>query len=125
MEELEAIQKLAAGFCGAESETELEQLAGFCSAEAAAWKRRLRENVSAADCGEVFVCAAALCGAADYLTAQNGVGKAASFSVGTVSIQGRSASDTQKAAQALRQLAEQLMRPFAVPQEFSFRSVRG
>lgn len=125
MEKIETVQQLAAGFCGAESEAELEQLTGFCEAELASWERRLRENLTPDDCWEVFSCAVALCGAADYLTAQNSAAPAVSFSAGSVSVQGRSAADAQQSVQALRQLAERLMRPFAVSQKFSFRSVRG
>lgn len=117
--------ELAKQFCGAESAEDAVLLEQFCAAEAERWRNRLRDGVTEADCGAAFSCAVALCAAADCLTARNGTEAAPSFTAGAVSVQGRSAAETEQAVHALRQLAEQLMCRYAALSDFSVRSVRG
>lgn len=49
----------------------------------------------------------------------------ASFKAGDVSVESRNGADGAALAEALRQTAERLMAPYAVPADVVFRRVRG
>ncbi len=102
-EQILALALAAAG--GAADQTLLESL---CLAAERAWLDRLREGLTAADCGEALPCAAAFTAAAD-LAAGEGV---ASFSAGDVSVSLESGGDRTRRAERLRQAAEWLMEPY-------------
>nr|WP_325182226.1 hypothetical protein [uncultured Oscillibacter sp.] len=102
----ERILELALAASGG-GEAERALLEPLCAAAEAAWLGRLREGVTAADCGEALPCAAALTAAAD-LAAAGGV---ASFSAGDISVN-LGGGDRAGRAACLRQAAEGLMEPF-------------
>lgn len=104
----ERILELAAAAAGA-GETERLLLDPLCAAAEAMWLGRLREDVTAEDCGEALVCAAAFTAAADLAGGGGGV---ASFSAGDVSVKVGDSGERLKAAQSLRQSAERLMEPY-------------
>ena len=47
------------------------------------------------------------------------------FTAGSVSVRIRGAAESCALAESLRRTAERLMAPFAVPDDFCFRGVRG
>lgn len=96
---------LAAAGAGEESRVLLEPL---CAAAESAWRSRLREDVTAEDCGEALPCAAAFTAAADLAAGNGGV---ASFSAGEVSVRLQNGGMHAR-AEGLRQAAERLMEPF-------------
>ena len=118
----ERILALAAEITGGDGEDPL--LTALCAAAETAWRGRLRPSVTAEDCGEAFLCAAAFTAAADYLLSRAG-GDAASFTVGAVSVKTREGGSGADLAEALRQAAERIMAPYGEPEGFSFRGVRG
>lgn len=98
---------LAAAGGGEADKTLLEPL---CAAAEDAWLGRLRDDVTAEDCGEALACAAAFTAAADLAAgAGNGV---ASFSAGDISVKTQEGGERRRAAESLRQAAERLMEPF-------------
>lgn len=111
----ETILTMARSLCGAEEDDAL--LEALCSAAETAWNARLRAGVTAGDCGEAFLCAAAMTAAADY---EAGRGDVESFTAGELSIKQRSGG-----GEALRQAAERLMEPYVSVRGFAFRGVRG
>ena len=82
------------------------------------WEKRLRPGMTTEDCGKAFPCAVAFTAAADLAAARGGEG-VSGFTAGSVSVRIRGA------AESLRRTAERLMAPFAVPDDFCFRGVRG
>lgn len=92
-------------------EAERTLLEPLCAAAEAMWLGRLREDVTAADCGEALLCAAAFTAAAD-LTAGGGGGGIASFSAGDVSVKTRDGGERLRTAENLRRAAERLMEPY-------------
>ena len=102
----ERILELALALGGGEDRALLEPL---CAAAERAWLARLREGVTAEDCGEALPCAAAFTAAADLAAAEGG---AASFSAGDLSVNLGGGQDRARRAEALRQTAERLMEPF-------------
>ena len=100
----ERILELALALGGGEDRALLSPL---CAAAERAWLARLREGVTAEDCGEALPCAAAFTAAAD-LAAAGGV---ASFSAGDISVN-LGGGDRAGRAACLRQAAEGLMEPF-------------
>ena len=117
----ETILALAKAITGEEDTALLEPL---CAAAERRWLGRLRPGVTAEDCGEALPCAAAMTAAAD-LAAARGSGAVSGFTAGDVSVQTRGAAESRDQAQALRGTAEGLMAPFALPDDFCFRGVRG
>lgn len=111
----ETILTMARNLCGAEEDDTL--LEALCSAAEMVWNARLRAGVTAGDCGEAFLCAAAMTAAADY---EAGRGEVESFTAGELSVKRRSGG-----SEALRQAAERLMEPYVSVQGFAFRGVRG
>ena len=119
----ETILTLAKVLSGA-GEDEEPRLEALCQAAERQWERRLRPGVTAEDCGEAFPCAAAFTAAADLAAARGGEG-VSGFTAGSVSVRIRGAAESCALAESLRRTAERLMAPFAVPDDFCFRGVRG
>ena len=119
----ETILTLAKVLSGA-GEDEEPLLEALCQAAEQQWERRLRPGVTAEDCGEAFPCAAAFTAAADLAAARGGDG-VSGFTAGSVSVRIRSAAESCALAESLRRTAERLMAPFAAPEDFCFRGVRG
>lgn len=103
----ERILELALAAAGEGAERAL--LEPLCAAAERAWLVRLREGVSAEDCGEALPCAAAFTAAADLAA---GSGGAVSFSAGDISVSLGNGGDRARRAEGLRQAAERLMEPF-------------
>ena len=119
----ETVLTLARELSGAgEAEEALLEL--LCQAAEQRWNKRLRPGVTAEDCGEAFPCAAAFTAAADLAAARGGDG-VAGCTAGSVSVRIRSAAESCALAESLRRTAERLMAPFAAPEDFCFRGVRG
>lgn len=119
----ETVLTLARELSGAgEAEEALLEL--LCQAAEQRWNKRLRPGVTAENCGEVFPCAAAFTAAADLAAARGGDG-VSGFTAGSVSVRIRSAAESCALAESLRRTAERLMAPFAAPEDFCFRGVRG
>lgn len=119
----ETILELARTVSGA-SETETALLEALCQAAEAAWTGRLRADVTVEACGTAYSCAVAFTAAADLVTGRSG-DDVATFKAGDVSVERRDGNDGAALAAALRQTAERLMAPYAVPADFAFRRVRG
>ncbi len=111
----ERILKLALAAAGEGADRTL--LEPLCAAAERAWLARLREGVTAEDCGEALPCAAA------FLAA--GEGGAASFSAGELSVNLGSGADRARRAERLRQAAERLMEPFVRAEGLWARGVEG
>ena len=73
---------------------------------------------------QAFPCAVAFTAAADLAAARGGEG-VSGFTAGSVSVRIRGAAESCALAESLRRTAERLMAPFAVPDDFCFRGVRG
>ena len=112
---------LAAQLCGGAEEDEV--LKALCAAAEAMWESRLDAGISKESCGGTLRCAAAFTAAADYLG--KACGGAESFTVGEVTVKGMTGTDVKAMAEALRQTAERLMRPFAAAGDFCFKGVQG
>lgn len=115
--------ELAKAVSGA-GEAEQELLELLCAAAEQAWTARLRDGVTAEDCGAAFPCAAAFTAAADLAASQSAGGAVSSFTAGEISVTTRESNGGGGSA-ALRQTAERLMAPYAKPGDFSFKGVRG
>ena len=113
-----------AGEVSAAKETEQELLAALCGAARQRWEQRLRQDVTPEDCGAAFRCAVAYTAAADLAEGRSGSAVSA-FTAGSISIQERNAAERKGGAASLRQAAERLMAPYAQPDDFSFKGVRG
>ena len=96
----------------------------LCQAAEQQWEKRLRPGMTTEDCGEAFPCAVAFTAAADLAAARGGEG-VSGFTAGSVSVRIRGAAESCALAESLRRTAERLMAPFAVPDDFCFRGVRG
>lgn len=106
---------------GSDEEAFLQTL---CAAWVQEWKNRLREDVTADDCQEALVCAAALCAAAG-LTAGRSGDPVSGFTAGAVSVSCRGGTEAADAAGVLTGQAERLMAPWTTAADFSFRGVPG
>ena len=119
----ETVLTLARELSGAgEAEEALLEL--LCQAAEQRWNKRLRPGVTAEDCGKAFPCAVAFTATADLAAARGGEG-VSGFTAGSVSVRIRSAAESCALAESLRRTAERLMAPFAAPEDFCFRGVRG
>lgn len=119
----ETILKLAKAVSGAgAAEEELLEL--LCEAAEQMWASRLRDGVTAADCGAAFPCAAAFTAAADLAAGRDG-GPVSAFTAGAISVSAKGNGEGAKAAAELRQTAERLMADYARSNDFSFKGVRG
>ena len=87
----------------------------LCQAAEQQWEKWLRPGMTTEDCGKAFPCAVA---------ARGGEG-VSGFTAGSVSVRIRGAAESCALAESLRRTAERLMAPFAVPDDFCFRGVRG
>lgn len=117
----ERILKLALELTGG-GEGDRMLLAALCAVAEDAWLARLREDVTAEDCGEALPCAAAFTVAADLAAGGDG---AASFSAGDVSVNLGNSADRARRAESLRQAAERLMEPFVRAEGLWVRGVEG
>ena len=112
---------LAAELCGVSGEDPL--LEALCAAAERDWLSRLEEGIRREDCGGAFLCAVAFTAAADHL-GKRGAG-AEAFTVGDVTVKNVSGQAAREQADALRETADRLMRPYVASGEFCFRGVRG
>ena len=119
----ETILELARTISGA-GEAETALLDALCPAGVAAGQRRRRAASPPEDGGTAFSGAAASPAAADLAAGRSG-SAVASFKAGDVSVESRNGADGAALAEALRQTAERLMEPYAVPADVVFRRVRG
>lgn len=117
----EKILALAAELTGQEPTGLLETL---CDAAEAAWRGRLRADLSAEACEAAFCCAAAFTAAGDFLLGR-GVDGISSFTAGAVSVKTREGADGAAMAAALYLAAERMMAPYGEPGDFCFRGVQG
>ena len=115
----ERILELALALGGGEDRALLPPL---CAAAERAWLARLREGVTAEDCGEALPCAAAFTAAADLAAGGDGV---ASFSAGDISVRLEGGGERAGRAESLRQAAERLMEPFVRAEGLWARGVEG
>lgn len=118
----ETVLTLARAVSGAGEQDEV-LLETLCRAAEAYWRGRLRQGVTAEDCGEAFPCAAAFTAAADLAVGQDG--GIESFTAGSVSVKGGGGESAARRAESLRRSAEERMAPFAEPGDFAFQGVRG
>ena len=118
----ETVLTLARAVSGAGEQDEV-LLETLCRAAEAYWRGRLRQGVTAEDCGEAFPCAAAFTAAADLAAGQGG--GIESFTAGSVSVKGGGGESAARRAESLRRSAEALMAPFTEPGDFAFRGVSG
>ena len=117
----ERILKLALELAGG-GEADRALLEPLCAAAEESWLRRLREGVTAEDCGEALPCAAAFTAAADLAAGGDGV---ASFSAGDISVRLEDSGQRAGRAESLRQTAERLMEPFVRAEGLWARGVEG
>lgn len=106
------------------SETEQRLLEALCTGAAEEASRRLRPGVAAGDCGDTFLCAAAML-AASGLIACRGCGTVEQFSAGDVSLRTGGSGESCKAAASMRQCAAEMMRPYWADDSFAFAGVKG
>lgn len=104
-----------AGHVEPERETALR---GFCGAAERLLRGRLREDLTAEDCGDDFVTAAALYALA-MLRGLQGAEETAAFTVGDVSV---TPGDSDAAPKSLMALADRILAPYA-GDWFSFQGV--
>lgn len=97
-------------------------LAALCAVAENAWLSRLREGVTAEDCGEALPCAAAFTAAADLAAGEGGV---SSFSAGDLSVRLENGGTRLGRAESLRQAAERLMEPFVRAEGLWAQGVEG
>ena len=119
----ERILELACGITNP-SEGEQALLEHLCHAAEMAWTARLKQGVSAEDCAEAFLCAAAFTAAADFALGRNSEG-VESFTAGEISIRHSGSAEGNAKADALRKTAERLMAPYTETATFAFKGVRG
>ena len=91
------------------NEAQRQLLEPLCLAAETAWQNRLREDVTAEDCGEALLCAAAFTAAAGLAA---GGGGPASFSAGDVSVTLPGGGERARTADSLLRAAERLMEPY-------------
>ena len=116
----EEILRLAREVSGGEESQLLEPL---CRSARLRWESRLRPGLTAEECGEAFLCAAAFTAAADLASVQGGGGTVESFTAGEISVKARETDASP--ASALRETAESLMKPYIGEDGFCFKGVRG
>ena len=117
----ERILSLATAVSGVGTERE-DLLSALCDAAEAEWNARLRDGMTAADCGETFCCAVAFTAAANLAAGQSS--DVASFTAGEISVKGQSGKECAARAAALRETAERMMAPYAKPVDFCFKGVQ-
>lgn len=118
----ETILELARAIC-VPGETEVPVLEALVSAAEAELAGRLGSETSPEDCGDAFLCAAALLAAAGLLACRTG-GDVEQFTVGEISLRSGSGG-SGGGAEILRRQAERLMAPYWTDDGFAFLEVRG
>lgn len=119
----EQISALAAAIA-APTEAERPLLAALCTAAVEEASRKLRPGLAPEDCGEAFLCAAAMIAAAGLLSCRSG-GDVEQFSAGDVSLRTGGSGDSGQAADAMRRHAAGMMGPYWMDDRFAFAGVRG
>ena len=102
--------------------TDAEQplLAALCAAAVDEITRKLRPGLAAEDCGDAFLCAAAMTAAAGLISCRNTVEQ---FSAGDVSL--RTGGDGGQTAESMRKRAAEMMSPYWADDRFAFAGVKG
>ena len=106
-------------------ENEQETLAMLCAAQEEMLEQRLREGVSKEACASAFVCAAAFLSAAALQSAKAGGEELSSLRAGDLTVTKRSAGESGRRFDALREQAWALMRPYTKDGAFCFFGVQG
>ena len=106
-------------------ECEKEMLAMLCAAQEEMLEQRLRDGVSKEACASAFVCAAAFLSAAALESARAGGEELSSLRAGDLTVTKRSAGESGRRFDALREQAWALMRPYTKDGAFCFFGVQG
>ena len=106
------------------AEEERPLLEALCAAAVDEVSRKLRPGLTAEDCGDAFLCAAAMTAAAGLMSCRSS-GDAEQFSAGDVSLRLGGNGDSCKAAASMRQHAAEMMAPYWVDGQFAFAGVKG
>ena len=106
------------------TDVERPLLDALCTAAIEEASRRLRSGVTAEDCGDAFLCAAAMMAAAGLISCRSS-GDVEQFSVGDVSLRIGGGGDSCKAAASMRRHAAEMMEPFWADDDFAFAGVKG
>lgn len=105
---------------------EEESLRALCRAASLQLTARLKDGITAEDCKEAFVCAAAYLALGMMVTRVQAVSSSVeSFTVGDVSIKTGSSAGETSGTGGYFSRAEVLMRPFLKSSGFAFVGVRG
>ena len=107
----------------AEEQRELLRL--LCTAAQRELTAKLKEGCTAEECGESFLCAAALLAAANFHSVTAAGGDAVSFAAGSVSVNTGGSSEQAKRAALLRRQAKRLLAGWLKDDGFAFRGVKG
>lgn len=114
----EQVLKLVQALCGPGQDETV--LAALCANACGALDRRLKDGLTAEDCGEAYPLAAAWL-AMDWLRGAQGLDGITSLSAGDISVRREGSGDGGK----LSQKAMELMAPFLRDDGFHFRGVAG
>ena len=106
------------------TDAERPLLNALCAAAIDEAARRLRPGVAVEDCGDAFLCAAAMMAAAGLIFCRSS-GDVEQFSAGDVSLRVGGNGDSCKAAASMRRRAAEMMEPFWADDTFAFAEVKG
>ena len=106
------------------TEAERPLLAALCTAAIDEVARRLRPGLTVEDCGDAFLCAAAMTAAAGLMSCRSS-GDVEQFSAGDVSLRTGGNGGSCKAAESMRRHAAELMEPYWADGSFAFAGVKG
>lgn len=106
------------------TDAERPLLAALCTAAVDDVKRRLRPGLTAEDCGDAFLCAAAMMAAAGLMSCRS-CGVVEQLSAGDVSLRVSSSGDGCEAAASMRRHAAEMMEPYWADDSFAFSEVKG
>ena len=106
------------------TDAERPLLAVLCTAAVDGISRKLRPGLTAEDCGDAFLCAAAMTAAAGLISCR-GSGDVEQFSAGDVSLRTGGSGDSCQAAAAMRKHAAEMMGPYWADDRFAFAGVKG
>lgn len=107
--------------CG---EADGELLENLCAAAEADVKNALRDGVGTADCPDIYACACAFLAAAAMETVCAGREELSSLHAGDVTAKTVSVKERKAHADALREQAWQMLKPYRRDESFSFCGVR-
>ena len=107
------------------AEEQRELLGLLCTAAERELRGRLKEGCRAEDCGESFLCAAALLAAADFRAMMAAGGDAMSFTAGSVSVSTGGSGEQEKTGALLRRQARRLLAGWLRDDGFAFQGVKG